>query len=217
MKKLFTLFVILCLLFSFCSVTASAIAGTPTEISSVAPTTSQIVQDNSQIAPTIIDNDISDSEIILPGNTETYEQYVPFVSINANEYAQSYDGLTDLSYAFTICNHQEYDYITISYATTMNITLDDYADDVIYYTDSDENASFSLDFSAASITDVNLDAHSIDFEKIIFDYDVYLGGKIVQSGTETVCVLPTAYGTYVSALGSIYAYSSYIQNLFCQA
>ena len=126
MKKLFTIFVIVSILFSFCSVTASAIAGTPTEIAPVTETTPQIVQDNPLIAPTIIDTDISDSEIILPGTTETYEEYVPFVSISANEYAQSYEGLTDLSYAFTIYSHQEYDYIAVSYATTMNIALDDY-------------------------------------------------------------------------------------------
>ena len=213
MKKLFTIFVIVSILFSFCSVTASAIAGTPTEIAPVTETTPQIVQDNPLITPTIIDTDISDSEIILPGTTETYEEYVPFVSISANEYAQSYEGLTDLSYAFTIYSHQEYDYIAVSYATTMNITLDDYADDVIYYTDSDENATLSLDFSAMSIADINLDAHSIDFEKIVFDYYVYLDGKIVQSDSETVYVLPTNYGTYASALGSVYAYSAYVHSL----
>ncbi len=204
---------IVSILFSFCSVTASAIAGTPTEIAPVTETTPQIVQDNPLITPTIIDTDISDSEIILPGTTETYEEYVPFVSISANEYAQSYEGLTDLSYAFTIYSHQEYDYIAVSYATTMNITLDDYADDVIYYTDSDENATLSLDFSAMSIADINLDAHSIDFEKIVFDYEVYYKNELVQSDSTTVSVLPTDHGTYASAYGGIESYNLYIGNL----
>ena len=158
-----------------------------------------------------VDYTENDSISIGNSNPTNYEPPKKYTLINANEEVTEAMPGEDVSYVLNIQNVNEYDQLSITYASTTNVTLDDYVPDIFEY--SDENILLTLDFTVseeAYYDEFLFDYRNIIFEEIRMDITAYVDGEIVEAKEEVIYIFPTSVGVYITALEKNYAYNCYL-------
>ena len=137
-----------------------------------------------------------------------------YIFTSPEEDVLSFASDDNLQYVINITNSTPYDALVISYATTVNVTLDDYRRDAYAYT-RDGIAlpvNFTLDESKY-YDEILTDYHNIEFEEIILYIRAFIDGQVVDGTDYTIYVLPTENGIFISGREKYDAYTIYLNNL----
>ncbi|MBP3592103.1 MAG: hypothetical protein J6K14_06415 [Clostridia bacterium] len=199
MKKIISLVLVVCFLFSCFVVSTSA------EVSNIIPETEEdliLSQNTSESAYDTIKNV---SETL--DNTKYF--YV------APNYKTHYTKGDALSFRLNLNSFSEYDRSKTFFSSTENIILNDYSPKEYSQSEDLKNLNVSFDINPVIISKAPLlNFKEVSFEKIYATTKVYAGEKIVDSEFTQLSVLPTVHGVFVSEFGDIYAYDQYISYLY---
>ena len=152
------------------------------------------------------DNDYAEYinyENVIP---ETIEYTAPIYS---NETLIS-DNNENIVYNLAISSIEMYNEIEVNYASTLNITLDDYSTDIFNYS---KDLTIPITFSTAVDNSLKSDYKATEFEKIIITYTVISKGISVETKCVELSVLVTSNGVFVGNVGNMSVYDTYINYL----
>ncbi len=124
------------------------------------------------------------------------------------------DSIEQLGTLLSIENVKEYDNALVSYATSIGLTLNDYNDKQLAFSETPTSLSLSASMSNSRIDSSELNFKSASFEKLYICVDAVNDGKICQSEQAELNILPTAYGFFVSKYDKAFAYDKYAVYLY---
>lgn len=202
MKKLITMFLVVCILLCNISFSVSALS------ESSAETNSKL--DYSKEISTQLENNTA--EVVDNSGFSTAQ---PKVVFNNGGEPVRFEVGDELTYELQIDVHDSFDYIVASFVSSQGITLDSYEGIAMKYSESIAplNLSFGLNDNAQEVG-ITLNYNDVMFEKIFVIFDIIEDNEIVQTEKVTISALFTSYGAFVSNYGNIFAYDKYISYLY---
>jgi len=199
MKKIISLVLVVCFLFSCFVVSTSA------EVSNIIPETEEDL---------ILSQNTSESAYDTIKNVSETLDNTKYFHVAPN-YKTHYTKGDALSFRLNLNSFSEYDRSKTFFSSTENIMLNDYAPKEYSQSEDLKNLNVSFDINPVIISKAPLlNFKEVSFEKIYATTKVYAGEKIVDSEFTQLSILPTVYGVFVSEFGDIYAYDQYISYLY---